>query len=71
MSGTPHSARVAQLRDGPRNGERVDIHPGQLVVSYTESIVVDQGPPVPAVSRYVYERMLDNKPDTALFVLDA
>jgi hypothetical protein len=65
-----HSARFALLRDGPRNGERVDVQPGQLAVSFTATIVVDQASE-PAVSRYVYERMLDNEPDTALFVLKA
>ena len=46
------------------------IEPGQGVVTYTETVDVDQVPLVPGVSRYVYKRMLDNEPNTALFVLE-
>jgi hypothetical protein len=70
VSETPHSARFARLQDGLRNGETVRIESGQRVVTYTETVDVDQAPSIPAVSRYAYKRMLDNEPDTALFVLE-
>jgi hypothetical protein len=69
VSETIHSARLGRLQDGLHDGETVRVDPGQRVVTYTETVDVDQVPLVPSVSRYVYKRMLDNEPDTALFVL--
>jgi hypothetical protein len=70
MTESPPTASRAKLEGGPLDTQIVPIRPGQAVIVHTDSIAVDQGPPTPWTSRYVYKRMLDNQPDVALFVLD-
>ena len=61
-----HSAHVALLADGPRQGEQLPIEPGQAVLAVPERFDFDQGY-AEVTDHYAYDGRTGNDPDTVVF----
>jgi hypothetical protein len=61
-----HRARIALLANGPREGERRDITPGQMALAISERFDNDQGH-ADVIDHYAYEGRTINDPDTVVF----
>jgi Sigma-70, region 4 len=64
--GQRHTAHTALLADGPHEGERVKIEPGQTALMLSERFDLDQGH-ADAIDHYIYEGPTGNDRSTVTF----
>jgi hypothetical protein len=61
-----HQAHFALLADGPREGDRIEIRPGQMDLAISERFEVDQGH-TDVTIHYAYQGPTGSDPDTVIF----